>query len=144
MGFYVRAMCESLVKNLWRSGFPDLPCHYWPAKWVTWKAHAGIWRVIDRLVFMSDLWLRPSREWPAKPTACCILECAFLILYQHYINPYYPWNVRRRSFFEENFERETLTKHLRVRDCFTHDPLHHFSKVSIYSHLSTYASMRGS
>ena len=73
-------MCESLVKNLWRSGFRDLTCDCWPVKQTIWEAHSRIWRDIDRLDFTSDSWLRPSREWPMKLTACCFLECD-LILY---------------------------------------------------------------
>ena len=140
MGFYVRAMCESLVKNLWRSGFPDLPCHYWPAKWATWKAHAGIWRVIDKLDFVSDSWLRPSCEWPVKPTACCFLECDFSHSLPTLYKPSLPMKCKKKKeyFLKKLLRGETLAKHLRVRDCFTHNPLHHFSKVSIYT------SLRGS
>ena len=73
VGFYIRALCESLVKNLWISGFHDC----WPAKHATWEAHAGIWRVLDMLDFASNSRLRLSREWPAKLTACYFLECDF-------------------------------------------------------------------
>jgi len=33
--------------------------------------------VIDRLVFANNSRLRPSREWLAKSTTCCFLECDF-------------------------------------------------------------------
>jgi len=49
MGFNVRVVCESLVKNLWRRGFHDWTCDWWLTKQVMWEAHARIWRVFDKL-----------------------------------------------------------------------------------------------
>ena len=44
--------------------------------------------------------------------------CFFLYFYQYYINPHYPWNVRRtRSIHKKLLREKTLTKHLRVKDC---------------------------
>ena len=74
----------------------------------------------------------------------CFLSLTFPILYQHYINPHCPWSVRRMSIHKKLLREKTHAKYLRVRDCFTHNPLHHFFKVSIYSHLSIYTSLRGS
>ena len=42
----------------------------------------------------------------------------FSFLYQQYINPHYPRNVRsRRSIHKKLLREKTLAKHLRVRDC---------------------------
>ena len=44
------------------------------------------------------------------------LVCLFLFLYQHYINPHYPQNVRRiKSIHKKLLREKTLAKHLRVR-----------------------------
>ena len=47
-----------------------------------------------------------------------ISVCLFSFLYQHFINPHYPWNVRRTRIILKKLLREkTLAKHLRVRGC---------------------------
>ena len=90
----------------------------WPTKQATWKAHAGIWRVFDRLDFASHSRLRPSRKWPTKLSTWLFWLCLFTFLYQHYKNPHYPRNVRRaRSLYKKLLREKTLAKHLRVRDC---------------------------
>ena len=48
----------------------------------------------------------------------CFLSVTFPILYQHYINPHYPRNIRRRRSIHKKILREkTLAKHLIIRDC---------------------------
>ena len=95
-----------------------LACECQPAKQATWKAHAGIWRVFDRLDFTSHSWLRPSHEWPVKLSAWLFWVCLFSYLYQHYINPHYPRKVSRtRSIHKKLLRENTLAKQLRVRDC---------------------------
>ena len=57
-----------------------------------------------------------SDPWNSLPNY--FLVCLFLFLYQHYINPHYPWNVRRTKSIHKKLLREkTLAKHLRVRVC---------------------------
>ena len=95
-----------------------LACECQPAKQATWKAHDGIWRVFDRLDFASHSWLRPSCEWPAKLSAWLFWVCLFSYPYKHYINPHYPQNCKKnKESLQETFERGTLAKHLRVRNC---------------------------
>ena len=45
------------------------------------------------------------------------LVCLFSFLYQHFINLHYPWNVTCWMSIHKKILRETLGKHLRVRDC---------------------------
>ena len=55
---------------------------------------------------------------PQNSLPDCFWVCLFSFLYQHYINPHYPQNVRsRRSIHKKLLREKTLTKHLRVRDC---------------------------
>ena len=105
--FNVRAVCESLVKNLWRSGFRVLTREYWLVKQATWEAHARIWRVIEKLVFASDSQLRLSHEWATKPTAYCFLECDF----SHSLPTLYKPSLRtkcKKEYFLKKLLREKL------------------------------------
>ena len=114
----------------------------WPAK-QTWEVHVGIWRVLDRLDFMSDSRLRPSYEWPAKLIACCFLECDI----SHYLPTLYKpsLSAKCKEYFLKKFLREKPKPNTwELKNFFTHNPLYHFSKVFIYSHLSIYTSLRGS
>ena len=55
---------------------------------------------------------------PRNSRSNSFLVCLFLFPYQHYINPHYPWNVRRtRSIHKKLLKEKTLAKHLRVRVC---------------------------
>ena len=146
MGFYVRAVCEILVKNLWRSGFRDLLAT--DTQLLTRETRymrSTCWN-------LKSPWHARFREWlvtQAKSRVTCethfllFFECDFSHSLPTLYIPSLPTKCKK-EYLQETFEKETLAKHLRVRDCFTHNPLHHFSKISIYSHLSIYISLRGS
>ena len=70
--------------------------------WISWVIH-GSGQVA------SDLW---------NSLPDYFLVCLFFFLYRHYINPYYPQNVRCwRSIHKKLLREKILAKHLRVRDC---------------------------
>ena len=90
----------------------------WLVKQAKCETHDGIWRVHDKQDFASDSRLGPSYEWPAKFTVWLLFEFDFshslLTLYK----PSLPMKCKKKKeYLQETFERETLAKHLRVRDC---------------------------
>ena len=108
VGFNLRVVCESLVKNLGRNGFHNLI-----RDWLTTADSQNKPYKKHMLEFEESLkgWFSQvardsgqvaSDPQNALPVAFWVVT--FLILYQHYINPYYPRNVkRRRSIFWRNF-----------------------------------------
>ena len=127
---------EEFVKKWFSQLALRLTRDCWPAK-QTWEAHAGIWRVLDRLDFASD-------SWPAKLIACCFLEYDI----SHYLPTLYKPSLSakcKKEYFLKKFLREKPKPNTwELKIVFTHNPLHHFSKFFIYSHLSIYTSLRGS
>ena len=118
MGFNIRVMCESLVKNLWRWGFRD---------WLTTADLRNKLREKHMLEFEESLtgWILQVIRYsgqvtnhPRNSLPDYFLVCLFSFLYKHYINPHYPRNVRRtRSIHKKLLREKTLAKHLRVIDC---------------------------
>ena len=128
-------------EDLWRT-VKFTTCSWLTREWTTCeksceKHNMEAEQSFARLYFMSHFATWPTRELPAKIFAWMILIVLSSLLYLHYISPYYPWNCNK------TFREKTLTIHLRVRDCKTHNHLHNFSQfVFLYSYLSNYKSLR--
>ena len=85
---HMRSTCWNL-KSLWQARFCE-----------SFTTQAKL-RVTRKTIYLISFWV-----------------CLFSFLYQHYINPHYPRNVRRIRIIHKKLLREkTLAKHLRVRDC---------------------------
>ena len=76
-----------------------------------------VWWRFDRLDFMIHSQLRPSREWPTKLSAWLFWVCLFTYLYQYYIT-LITHEIVIRSFSKELLREKTLSKYMKVRDCF--------------------------
>ena len=113
--------------------------NYWPAKQAMWEAPVGIWRVFDRLDFASHSLLRPSHKSLAKLSAWLFFSVSFLISLQTLYKPSLPTKCKKnKEYSQETFERKNPSQTLESYRLFTHNPLHYFSRVSIYSYLSIY------
>ena len=116
-------MCESLVKNLWRSGFWDLTRDWLmtadlrnkPREKHTMEFEESLIAWILRVTYDSSQVASDSRN----SLLVAFWSVIFPILYQQCINPHYPWNVRRRrSIFWRNFRErnpsQTLESYIRT------------------------------
>ena len=108
VGFNVKAMSESLVKNLWRSDFLNLPCDWLATVDLRNKREKYMLEFEESLIDWISRVTRDSGQVTSDPRNSLLVafwSVTFSIIYQHYINPHYPQNVRRSIFWRNFWER---------------------------------------
>ena len=88
------------------------------------------WVIRNSGQFMSDLW---------NSLLSYFFSVSFLISLQTLYKPSLPTKCKKnKEYSQETFERKNPSQTLESYRLFTHNPLHYFSRVSIYSYLSIY------